>query len=443
MTVVSAIGSEVTKSIWKACDEVERTWEEVLELFQLIPSKKESELILYKILSFNPSNTIVSKNPKTSSAISEINDIVLRLSDSIQADPHNYTNWVSLGHCYLLMHDHPNAYTAYTHALSLTQQNEIQDPNFWLGIGSVYQYFKYNASIVFLRHADTIPTDSPLYSDLQFRIALANRDTGNYQKALEIFTDLIQSPPPDLLSDDILLHIAFTYQLDHQTTKATETYEALYQRHPDSLDLIQQYAWFLSLQNDPISLNKVDSLILQFNNDSTLKLISARIAMKRQDMTTAYHNYCDCITYWSDSPLFWCGLGVLYFKNDQMRDAVIAFQRALYLRGDIYEAWANLGLILELQEQPKNAFNIYQASIKQCPNSELLRERYHALESGRSRQPTPAMVLEINDSNYFTQAVERISEEYVALPPAIEIKDLDKHSQEVLREFTLKPKSIF
>ena len=88
-----------------------------------------------------------------------------------------------------------------------------------------------------------------------------------------------------------------------------------------------------------------------------IKLLNARLKMKQQDMTAAYNGFRSCIGYWSDTAYFWCGLGALYFKNEQAQDAIIAFQRAICLQQDLVEAWLNLGLILELQPNEKYYFD--------------------------------------------------------------------------------------
>jgi hypothetical protein len=54
------------------------------------------------------------------------------------------------------------------------------------------------------------------------------------------------------------------------------------------------------------------------------------IARKRGDMATAYKHSRFCIAYTSDSQFFWCDLGVLYYKNDRVAEAIVALQRALY-----------------------------------------------------------------------------------------------------------------
>ena len=142
-----------------------------------------------------------------------------------------------------------------------------------------------------------------------------------------------------------------------------------------------------------------------------------------------------------DSPLFWCGLGVLYFKNKQINDAKVAFKRALFLKQDISEAWLNLGLIFEIQNDTKTALSIYNASRVSCPNSDLIKERYEMLASGRSKQAPQNMILEIND--YYTQIADKVANEYASIPPVNITAAFDDHARNVLENIFKTQKSIF
>jgi tetratricopeptide (TPR) repeat protein len=166
--------------------------------------------------------------------------------------------------------------------------------------------------------------------------------------------------------------------------------------------------------------------------------------MKQQDLQAAYHRYCDCIAAWNDSPLFWRKFGVLYFKNDQMTDAVVAFQRTLYLKTEIFEAWANLGLIFEMQGDTEQAMKIYESGLESCPGTKQLRDRPSVLAAGRGRGLQP-LVLEINESKYFVQIAERIANEYLLNPPAIPAETIggDGELAACLAQLVLGHRSIF
>ncbi|KAH0793925.1 TPR Domain containing protein [Histomonas meleagridis] len=436
-----SISVQINNSIEAACKEVEKTWEGILTLSNIL-SDNYSDTAIRRLLSYNPSNHSIASNPKLWKSVEKLLNIISLTSKKIQADPNNFSLWATLGHCYLLLNDFPNSYSAYTRALNIN--GESNDPYFWLGIASTYQHFGYSVAIDFMNHVISLLSEiKELKSDVKFRLSMLYRERNNYAKSTKILQDLRPCPPLNLREDDLVFQIAFNYQLDQQYIKANDKYHRLYKSHPNCIKVIQQYAWFLSLQNDISSHDKANKLISSVPGDPLLKFAAARIAMKHQDMNTAYQRFSECNSYFSETPLFWCNLGVLYFKNGQMKDAIIAFQRALYLRGDIVEAWANLGLIFELKDMAKNALDIYQASFAQCPKSPMLRERYANLNSGRAKMPTPSMILDIGDSSYFQQVPEKIVAEYNSLPPAIPVNGLEESELAVIREFSSIHKSIF
>jgi glucose repression mediator protein len=136
--------------------------------------------------------------------------------------------------------------------------------------------------------------------------------------------------------------------------------------------------------------------------ETTLLLIAGRIAMKQEDMPMAYQQYRDCISYCNDNPFFWCGLGVLYYKGEQTQDAVIAFQRALYLQSEMAEAWLNIGLIFEQQGEIANAQKIYPTGQTKCPGRSEFAERLAALAGhGRtSYKPGGYALIEVDDTKF-------------------------------------------
>jgi tetratricopeptide (TPR) repeat protein len=348
-----------------------------------------------------------------------------------------------LGHCYLLLNDFPNAFAAYASVTRIGAR--VEDPYFWYGTGCVYQHFNYNADAdLYMSRALQLWTQMPRKADLVLRLGINQRALGEYDNSIAAFESLLPVPPNGLTADDIRFQIAFSHQLAGHKDRASQCYHELYTRHRKCLPVIQQYCWFLSLQSDAPSLDLAAQIIHMVRiDDPILKLISAQLAMKRKDLQVAYHRYCECITEWNDSPLFWCKLGVLYFKNEQMNDAIVAFQRALYLKAEVLEAWANLGLIFEIQGETDQAMKIYESGMQNCPDAKQLRERLNLLTGGRAR--TSQAVLDINDSKYFVQTAEKISSEFLLGPPAIPAESIGGGAElsACLAQLVLPYRSIF
>jgi tetratricopeptide (TPR) repeat protein len=439
--------TEVHDSLSQANTELEKMWESVVSLSDLAQTPEISQIACRRLVSYNPTNPVMIHTlPHLSKAIDALGQIVAARGTQLQSDPTNPEHYVVLGHCYLLLNDFPNAFTAYSHVLRLGPP--VNSPFFHYAAGAVFQHFKYYRDsqeqlLVALRQGA-----HPM--DLRLRLAFVNRGLGECESALSSLDLVLQSTlPPMLTHDDIHFQVAYTHQLAGHVEKADHIYNDLYKRHPNTIEVLQQYCWFLSLQSDKPSFDRAERIMQQSgqSGEPMLRLAGARIAMKLQDMTLAYQRYCDCITFWTDSPLFWCGLGVLYFRNDQMQDAIVAFQRALYLRSELVDAWANLGLIFEMQRDHATAVAVYQQGIQACgeKDSKLLKERMAALNGGRFRSPAASQIIELNESPFFVQVAERVAMDIVATPPPIPAKHIgiDASLEGLIAEMVPPHKSLF
>ncbi|OHT06931.1 TPR Domain containing protein [Tritrichomonas foetus] len=444
--MTSQISNSVKNSINAANAELEQSWKIIFDVANVFNAKESSEFAFRRLISYNPENERIASFPSTKQAVNEITRLLNELWKQLETNSENLAIWIQIGHCYLMLGDFINAYSSYSNVLRINKNAQIDDAYFWYGVGSVFQHFRYyKIALHYLKNALQIAPQLQQRSDVKLRMALLNRSLGNFDEAVSLLESVLSSPPPNLKENDIKFQLAFTYQMAGRSDLADQVYQDLYYQHPRCSDLVQQYAWFLSLQNDQLSFEKAASIISYDASDPMLRFVTARIAMKQGEMPVAYQRYCECISYWSDSPLFWCGLGVLYFKNEQMQDAVVAFQRALYLKGELAEAWANLGLIFELQKDAQNSMKIYHAGVSKCPDSDILKDRLNALQSGRPRIADPGMVIEVNDSRFFVQVAERIASEYAATPPFIPAHQMggNKDTEALLNDFKASYISLF
>ncbi|OHT04881.1 TPR Domain containing protein [Tritrichomonas foetus] len=444
MNSSESLSFKLTESLTGACKELEKTWGQLADLGDLFNNQEITNFAQTRLISYNPSTHLSSASEDVNKAMELITKKICNVIAKIEKENENIKMWIILGHCYALLSDFPNAYSSYSRVLRIDPN--CKDVYFLYGIASVRLHFNFlnDARIFFNKIVSN--SSLPESSDIRLRYALLCRNLGDYNKALAELESLITNPPPGLSGDDITFQIAFTHQLANRNDRARGMYNSLYQQHPDSVDIIHQYVWFLSLQNDPHSLDAAETLIEESKlDDPMLKFVMARIMMKRGDMNAAYGKYCDCIGYWSDSPLFWCGLGVLYFKNEQLQDAIVAFQRALYLKGELVEAWANLGLIFELRDNREDAIKIYNAAIGRCGENPKFTERLKNLNIPSGRRQNSNVILEINDSRYFVQVAEKIANQYIADSPYIPVEQvgLDSSKADVVDALVGHHRSLF
>jgi tetratricopeptide (TPR) repeat protein len=152
-----------------------------------------------------------------------------------------------------------------------------------------------------------------------------------------------------------------------------------------------------------------------------LLLIAGRIAMKQGDIVAVYQQYRYCISYCNDNSFFWCGLGVIYFKNDQTQDAIVAFQRALYLKSEMCEPWLNIGLIFEQQGDFTSAQKIYLTGQAKCPGVQDFADRLGALAGAQRPACKPGNwpLIDIDDMKFIIAPAEMFAKDYVAAVPEL------------------------
>ncbi|EAY13451.1 TPR Domain containing protein [Trichomonas vaginalis G3] len=425
MADVGSATKDITQAIEQANKYLEFVWSSIASTAKEMGSKSITNLAIRRTLSYNPQNQkIFETAPRIKEGSQKLCDIISRDLQDLQNNPNNYQAWIQVGKAYLALSDFTNAYCSFTHVLRINPQ--IQDPYFWYAIACVYQHFQYNEdALKFFKNIGSLANskqDFPLYSDYHLRLGLLYRSLRQYSQSSVELNLILKCPPLGLTEDDINFQIAFTQLAGGQQDLALREFKNLCDKYPKSHKIVQQYTWSLSFCNDDQSLNEAQRIIdlhPELNDDPLINFVLARLALKRGQMEVAYKKYCGCIPDWCESPVFWCGLGVLYFKNDQKQDALIAFQRALYQKAEIVEAWLNLGFIFEQLDNPSNAQKIYEAGCQNCRNSTRLEERLNRLSNPNSRNQVKLDIEEIKDSRFFNQIGDLQAQMILRIPPPI------------------------
>ena len=384
----------------------------------------ESLLAAKRVFSYKPdARPILELFPEFTPVIEKISNLIERYGKELEVDCTPQL-WASLGYCYLYLGDFPNAFAAFAHALRLCP--EPQDPVFLYGIGVAYAHFNYtdHAQNCLSKVLAKCP-DFEYACDVMFRLAVLYRQRKDFDKARKYFENVLSNPPSGLTRADIQLQIGYTDQVAGNMASAGSIYQDLYERFPNSLQLIIQFARFAFLRattsEDFARVSKMLEHGLQVHPMTpNLLLIAARIAMKMEDMTTAYQHYKFCIQYCSDNPYFWCGLGVLYFKNEQTGDAIVAFQRALYLKNEMPEAWLNIGLIYESQGDMENALKVYQTGLRKCPNTPDFNARISSIsQHQRTGLKTSYQLIDVDDQKFINAPSEVFASDYLSAVPEL------------------------
>ena len=291
-SVAEPLAESISRTLRTATSELEKMWSNMVEISGLAEpddkgSSSISSLALRRLISYNPNARTIDSASKLRPAVDAVNQIIVRKASELNSEKTSHQALIALAHCYLVLSDFPNAYAAYTNALKAVAN--IQDPFFWYGIGCVYHNFKYYKSAQeFFKKALSGVWEPALAADIKMRLAMVERELQNFPAAFQCFDEVKNQPPADLIQDDVLFHIAFTNQMADRNAEAADIYAKLYDRHRDSIELKQQYCWFLSVQDDNRSCNTATEIINSSAPDPTLKLVSARLALKQCDMTGAH-----------------------------------------------------------------------------------------------------------------------------------------------------------
>ena len=407
---LSDFQNQFEETIIEAKKAFEKGWAELIELTSLFGSKFEYDISLHRLMSYNPSNSKI-KDSTFYHATSLLTELIAHKESTLNASESiiEIKDWIILAHSYLMLNDYVKAYSIYTRIHRHSDQ--ISDGSFWYGIAIVYQHFNiYKKAIEFFLKCQE---HSPIFeaeSSIRFRLALCYRSNNQIQESISLLESLLDSPPNGLISDDIKFHLAFAYQLLNQKEQALLMYQELLNDHPNTKLIVIQYVWYLSLQSETNTAEEfIHSLSDDVQKDPIIQFISANIAMKHLDFKTSYELYSQCRTYWINNPLFWCNIGILYFKNEQYQDSTIAFQRALFLKIDIPEVWYNIGLIYEIKNEKDKARRIYLIGIQKCSDSTILKKKFEQLTlRGYNLNKNSCQPLDINETNLVVQIPDKI-----------------------------------
>lgn len=445
--VFTIVMQELQAVLKRANSGFERAWESILRLSNKDALPEMISVASRRLGSYNPENRAISEeNPELSDAMDVLCNLIKEKAEHIQENEADIGAWKTIFHAYLLLNDYPNAYSAATHVSKIMKK--VKDPYFSYAAGIVYSHFGYDEqAITFFDAAKAKFPNYKQFPDLHLRMAIVLRRSGNADEACQILKNLQHSPPHGLTADDINLQLAYTYQVLGKYREAGTIYEKLMRDYSHIREIVHQYVWFLTVQNDFSGYSTAKAICNRPENaeDSLLRFAAARVAMKRKDTTEAFKSYRECTANWTEEPLFWGGLGILYLRNNQEEDAVVAFQRVLYLKSDIPEVLFNMGLIYEGRDDLENARHMYHVALQHWSDNKIIQDRYTNVGSFMRKPGKQAalreLVMELDGTKYFKQPVDEISSALLETPadlsasPFVKEKDIQDYTNVLFPPF--------
>ncbi|KAF2470576.1 TPR-like protein [Lindgomyces ingoldianus] len=312
----------------------------------------------------------------------------------LKVDPANGDVWGSLGHCYLMMDDLQQAYSAYQQALyHLTDPKE---PKLWYGIGILYD--RYGS----LEHAEEafsqVMRMEPNFekaNEIYFRLGIIYKQQQKFNQSLECFKYIVTNPPRPLTEEDIWFQIGHVYEQQKEFDSAKAAYRRVLERDPSHAKVLQQLGWLHHQQSTNYAsqeqaIEYLEKSVASDQTDAQSWYLLGRCYMSQQKYPKAYEAYQQAVYRDGRNPTFWCSIGVLYYQINQYRDALDAYSRAIRLNPNISEVWYDLGTLYEsCNNQTADALDAYQRAADLDPSNVHIKARLQLLQNGQTSNGVP------------------------------------------------------
>ncbi|KAG9383308.1 TPR repeat-containing protein [Pyrenophora tritici-repentis] len=312
----------------------------------------------------------------------------------LKVDSTNGDVWGSLGHCYLMMDDLQQAYSAYQQALYHLQ--DPKEPKLWYGIGILYD--RYGS----LEHAEEafsqVMRMEPTFekaNEIYFRLGIIYKQQQKFNQSLDCFKYIVTNPPRPLTEEDIWFQIGHVYEQQKEFEAAKSAYRRVLERDPNHAKVLQQLGWLHHQQSTNYASQEqaIEYLEKSVNSDQTDAqswYLLGRCYMSQQKYPKAYEAYQQAVYRDGRNPTFWCSIGVLYYQINQYRDALDAYSRAIRLNPNISEVWYDLGTLYEsCNNQTADALDAYQRAADLDPSNIHIKARLQLLQNGQTSAGAP------------------------------------------------------
>ncbi|KAL4807416.1 hypothetical protein BDV18DRAFT_137631 [Aspergillus unguis] len=322
------------------------------------------------------------------------------LQNILKLDPASGETWGSLGHCYLMMDNLQEAYTAYQQALY--HLRDPKEPKLWYGIGILYD--RYGS----LDHAEEafsqvmrMAPDFEKANEIYFRLGIIYKQQSKFSQSLDCFKYIVSDPPRPLTEEDIWFQIGHVHEQQKDFEAAQQAYRRVLDRDPNHAKVLQQLGWLYHQQSGSFTSQEkaiefLEKSVSADNTDAQSWYLLGRCYMSQAKYPKAYEAYQQAVYRDGRNPTFWCSIGVLYYQINQYRDALDAYSRAIRLNPYISEVWYDLGTLYEsCNNQISDALDAYGRAADLDPHNVHIKARLQLLQSqlsgsgGQANGPAP------------------------------------------------------
>ena len=288
-----------------------------------------------------------------------------------------------------MLDDLHKSYNAYQQALSNLADHKVnlsysQNAELWAGIGMLYDRcnsleYAEQAIISSLK----LDNQSIYASELYFRLGILFKNRRMYDNSILCFKYILDKPPRDLKSDDILFMIGHVYE-SNSKEKALDVFKGILSTTPNHALALQQIGWIYFQESDFVKSQEYLQKACEANEkDSYSWYLLGRSYMEAREHSQAYEAYQKSIYLDPRNPIFWGSIGLLYFSIGQYRDSLDSFSRAIHINPYSVNVWWNLGLLYEAcNNQTNDAIDAYDRALEIDPNNTLIATRLEQLRKG-------------------------------------------------------------
>lgn len=364
------------------------------------------------------------------------------LRNILKIDGQNGEAWGNLGHCYLMMDNLQEAYSAYQQAVYYLP--DPKESKLWYGIGILYD--RYGS----LEHAEEafsqvmrMQPDFEKANEIYFRLGIIYKQQQKFAQSLECFKYIVGDPPKPLNEEDIWFQIGHVHEQQKDFESAKTAYRRVLDRDPKHAKVLQQLGWLHHQQSNSYAsqdhaIEYLEQSVSSDNSDAQSWYLLGRCYMAQQKFPKAYEAYQQAVYRDGRNPTFWCSIGVLYYQINQYRDALDAYSRAIRLNPYISEVWYDLGTLYEsCNNQTSDALDAYQRAAELDPTNQHIKARLNLLRNGgapgSSNQHSAPVPQDVHPQAYQTG---------VGVPPGVSWGGQGAHAQQPPNQPQLDPARV-
>lgn len=275
--------------------------------------------------------------------------------------PENILLWKILGHCYLLTGDFAN--TCYCYEQALERRAGKFDVDLWFAIGMCFDKFKKTrlAIDVFTRLLQSEALLGNKRKDVIFRLGVLHSEVNEPESALKYFQSILDNPSSTLTRGDIQYHIGMVYERMGDFDRALFLFSQVVNSYPaHTLALVRLGALVQQQPNlQPSSLqNSISQLrrACRFDERSeTPWYLQAKVFFRLKKADLAHQAACQCIARNRNHIACWLLLGDIYSTAGQLRDAFTAYKQVIIINPMTRDAWQKIGNLYSSCGLPKDA----------------------------------------------------------------------------------------